>query len=188
MQSYSQIGQDIFVLKLLGPSGFFLDFGCGDGNSFPCGNNTLLLEQNGWSGLSFDIDQNSINAFDKTRKTKAVCVDLTKNLKSILQENNCPKVIDYFSFDVDEATDAVLDSFPFGEYTFKFISFEHNLYLPQYRGLKERSQEIFFKHGYKLLIDNVCFNGRPVEDWYYKFDEREFLGYNIEGKEAYKLL
>lgn len=188
MKTYSQIGQDTFALKLLGKSGFFLDFGCGDGESYPCGNNTLLLEQNGWDGLSFDIDQSSINKFNSNRTTTAICSDLSANLRETLEQSKCPKLIDYFSFDVDEATDAVFDAFPFEEYQCRFVSFEHNLYLPQYRGLKERSQDIFFKHGYKLLVDNVCFNGRPVEDWYFKFDERQFMGYNIEGIKAHELL
>jgi SAM-dependent methyltransferase len=169
--SYSQISQDIFVLNFFEKkAGYFLDLGCGNGFNHPCGNNTLLLEQNGWDGISIDIDQVAINHFNKNRKTKAICKDLTKeNLADILRENNAPKVIDYMSFDVDQASEHVLASLPLDEYVFRFVTFEHNAYLPNeyYKNLKQNALNKFFGMGYGLLINNVILeNHGAVEDWY----------------------
>lgn len=166
----SQILQDVFVLNFFDKkSGFFLDLGCGDGISYPCGNNTFLLECFGWDGLSVDFDQSLINSFNKKRITKAVCKDLTKySIGEILQENNCPKIIDYLSFDVDEATPYALRTLPLNNYKFKFITFEHNLYLNQekYKNLKQEAFNLL-KNEYEILIENVnLVNHGAVEDWY----------------------
>lgn len=170
-RSYSQISQDIFVLNFFGrKASYFLDLGCGDGNSYPCGNNTLLLEQNGWDGLSIDIDSNAVNSFNATRKTKALAFDLANSdLKKILDENQCPKVIDYLSFDVDEVSETVLAKLPLNDYVFRFVTFEHNAYIPNqyYRTLKANANKILSESGYQILIDNVILeNHGAVEDWY----------------------
>jgi hypothetical protein len=56
MKSYGQIGQDIFVMKLLNEQnyeGYFVEIG----GYLPIEiNNTMLLEENGWSGISIDIN------------------------------------------------------------------------------------------------------------------------------------
>jgi FkbM family methyltransferase len=47
--SYSQLGQDDWVLKVINkPRGYFVEFGATDGVEK---SNTLLLELNGWSGI-----------------------------------------------------------------------------------------------------------------------------------------
>lgn len=170
-KSYSQIAQDKFVLNFFeNKSGYFLDLGCGDGFSEPCGNNTLLLENCGWDGLGVDFNQSYIKNFLLNRKSKAVCADLTKTkLKEILQNNNCPMIIDFLSFDVDQATESVLNSFPSQDYKFKLIAFEHNLYLGNssiYCGLKEKAKKVFGDE-YEILIEDVKLeNHGAVEDWY----------------------
>ncbi len=191
VNSYSQIGQDLFVLELLGPNGTFLDFGCGNGKDKPCGNNTLLLEQNGWDGFSFDIDLELINEFKSFRNTRAYAIDLSQvTIGSSFLYSDLPKLIDYWSFDVDEATDAVLDNFPFDDIEFKFISFEHNQYHAGYKGLKERSLELFELKGYQLLVENVMFRGWSVEDWYVnpKYLKIPKLGSNITPEQALQKL
>ena len=125
MHTYSQISQDKFVNLMLGSAkGFFLDFGCGDGISQhnPCGNNTLLLEENGWNGLSIDLDPRLINIFKTYRKTHCKALDLLNcNINDLLVEYNCPSVIDYFSFDIDGASEYVIKKMPFDKFKFKFI-------------------------------------------------------------------
>jgi len=167
----SQISQDKFIAHFFNnQKGYFIDLGCGDGISQPCGNNTFLLESIGWDGIGVDFNQNYVNHFNSIRKTKAVCKDLTKvKLKQILDENNCPKVIDYLSFDVDDATEKAMEDFPINDYKFKFITFEHNLYLGSrsiYADLKEKGKKLF-ESEYEILIENVKLAGHgPVEDWY----------------------
>lgn len=163
----SQIGQDIFVFNLFqGKTGYFLDVGCGNGFASPCGNNTLFLEQNGWDGLSLDCDQPAINHFCSNRKSKALCKNLMQgSLNDILVENNCPQVIDYFSFDVDGATETVLKNLKLDYFKFKFITFEHDLYHrpPTLKNLAKEK----FKDEYEILIENVMLRGHgAVEDWY----------------------
>jgi SAM-dependent methyltransferase len=186
VKNYSQIGQDLFVLELLGENRTFLDFGCGNGRDKPCGNNTFLLEQKGWNGFSFDISDSMILEFQYERNTFSCATDLTIDLrKKMIAMVNQP-LIDYLSFDVDEATDSVLDNFPFDLFEFKFITFEHNQYHQGYQGLKDRSIALFQEKGYKLLVENVMFSGWSVEDWYInpKYIDIPKLGSNISSEEA----
>ena len=181
MKSFSQMSQDKFAQFLFkDQKGFFLDFGCGDGVSTnnPCGNNTLVLEQNGWDGLSIDIDPYFISIFKKYRKTNAESVDLTIcNVADLLNKYKCPSVIDYFSFDIDEATQKVIRKFPFDQYEFKFITFEHDFYAcgPD---VKEEAFDIFSKNGYSRLVNNVNLSPHgAVEDWY--IQEKYFQNTNL---------
>lgn len=172
MNSYSQMSQDKFVNFLFkSQKGYFLDFGCGDGISTnnPCGNNTLLLEESGWKGLSIDIDYRLTTIFKYYRKTDVDCVDLTIcDISELLKKYNCPKIIDYLSFDIDESTQKVIRKFPFEEFKFKFITFEHDLYANG-PDVKKEAYNIFTKHGYSRLIDNVNLSPHgAVEDWYIK--------------------
>tara|TARA_R110002167_G_scaffold350561_1_gene562789 strand:+ start:1561 stop:2157 length:597 start_codon:yes stop_codon:yes gene_type:complete len=172
MNSYSQMSQDKFANFLFkSKKGFFLDFGCGDGISTnnPCGNNTLLLEQNGWDGLSIDIDTRLTSIFKNYRNTSVESIDLTIcDITELLNKYACPKVIDYFSFDIDGATQKVIRKFPFEKFEFKFITFEHDFYAngPE---VKEEAFDLFSKHGYSRLINNVNLSPHgAVEDWYVK--------------------
>ncbi len=181
MNSYSQMSQDKIVAHLFkNKKGFFLDFGSGDGVSTnnPCGNNTLLLEQIGWNGLSIDIDPYLISIFKKYRSTSSECTDLTIcDIELLLKKHNCPDLIDYFSFDIDEASNHVIKKFPFKNFQFKFITFEHDLYAngPE---LKDLGFEIFSELGYKRLVNNVNLSPHgAVEDWY--INEKYFPDINL---------
>jgi FkbM family methyltransferase len=48
----------------------------------------------------------------------------TVTLKGLLEKHNAPKVIDYFSLDVEGAELRILEGFPFDEYTFLSMSVE----------------------------------------------------------------
>jgi len=48
----------------------------------------------------------------------------TVPLVEILEQNNVPTVIDYFSLDVEGAESYVMDDFPFDRYTFKILTVE----------------------------------------------------------------
>lgn len=180
------MSQDAFVLEFFKNSGYFLDFGCGDGRSQPCANNTLLLEENGWDGISIDFDKNYIDNFNHTRKTKAYCIDLTQvNLRETLIDLKCPKIIDYFSFDIDAATENVLQRFPFNDFKFKLITFEHDLYAGK-NNLKNMSMELFKNNNYQVLFENVCLDGcGAVEDWYINKDffDYDCIARNINHKD-----
>lgn len=187
-QSSSQIYQDIFVDFMLdGRPGTFLDVGAGNGGlvNHPVWfmSNTYSLEKyRNWNGICVDFDERYIERAKTIRSSTMICADLTKiPLKSILEENAYPKMSEYMSLDVDDATENVLDTFDFSEYRFKIITYEHNLFQSQDTSDQvhteehkrevvrtyKKSREILTSFGYKILFGNVGLRGYGfVEDWY----------------------
>lgn len=164
--SYSQFYQDIFVYNFFEKKpGFYVELGCYDGSAQHV-SNSLYLEEKGWDGIGIDIDK--INIFNSFRKGKGVYADLTKaSIQSILKENNAPKIIEYLSYDIDQALKQSIEMLDLREFKFKLIHFEHNLYSPEYNGLKKMAYDKFSSAGYIRFIDNLLGeNGVAVEDWY----------------------
>lgn len=170
--NYAQISQDIFVLNFFKKQpGFYVDLGCGDGRSYPNGNNTMLLEEHGWNGIGIDIDVAAINTFNSIRRGEGVHADLSQiKIEDVLRQLNAPAVIDYLSYDIDLATEVSFNNLSLKEYKFKFVTFEHNKYHGDiggnWSGQKQLAQERFLAAGYEILIDDVCLECGPVEDWY----------------------
>lgn len=179
---YGQFAQDWFVNIALGgkEKGFFLDIGCGT-SDWPAdqvvistmSNSYGLEEHKKWDGVAIDYDTLYFEVASKLRNT-VVCADLLKtNINSILEEKNCPKHMDYLSFDVDEAQRKVLDELDFDKYSFSVITYEHNYSLELanpdsvYAGDKDYSRDKFEKLGYKLLFGNVGLTkDEMIEDWW----------------------
>jgi hypothetical protein len=179
---YGQLSQDFFVNKLLNINeGFFLDIGAGVGGLRLCPvhtmSNTYGLEKNRqWQGIAIDYDETYIEIAKKERSCKLLCVDLMENnINDLLEQNNCPREIDYLSFDVDDAQEKVFNEFDFEKYRFRIITYEHNSFTCGKH--RQESRDRFEKLGYHVLFGNV---GRepndPVEDWYVDVDL--FLKYN----------
>lgn len=160
--SYSQIGQDKFVLSQfpVNHKGTFMDVGC----SLPKAlNNTLLLEENGWDGWSFDILDYKEEW--KTRKSKFIQADV---LEIDYTELNLPKYIDYLSLDIEgdgmrfKALHRVMSlGIEFG-----VITIEHDAYRGYDKTEKEPQRRLLLSHGYKLVNADVQHNGYIFEDWY----------------------
>ena len=95
-------------------------------------NNSYLLERKfGWRGVSFELDKSKVEFFNQHRKNKCICADATTfDYKSLFQERNYPKQIDYLSLDIDpsEATLAALKKLPLDEYRFSVITYETEVY------------------------------------------------------------
>ena len=159
--------QDEFAARLLGKSGRFLDVGCGNGGVM--GNNTLMLERLGWTGIMVDIDAEAYRWNMGNRKAKAICADVTTcDWSSVLGKKPEEMVLyDYISFDVDEATVAAVKHFPWSSVRFRLITIEHDAYR---FGDSARTliRDTMSKHGYILLAGNVCadFLYQPYEDWF----------------------
>ena len=85
-ETYSQIGQDIFVNNILNEktNGLFLDVGCCRPEHI---NNTFLFEKNyNWDGISIDIDDYS-KEWQEKRITKFICQDaLTVDYQTIISD------------------------------------------------------------------------------------------------------
>lgn len=189
----AQACQDVFVNKILNKdNGFFVDIGAGTGGlrGHPVGfySNTYFFESRGWSGIAIDVDEYYINSVKNFRKSKCICSDLLiDNINDILNDNNCPKEIDYLSLDVDDAQYKVFKDFNFEKYKFKILTLEHNIFR-SFGADKEVKQKLenehsFYKeklkaYGYKPLWSNVCLTQDPFEDWYVNeeiFNKFEYL-------------
>ena len=156
MESYSQCGQDLFVINLLNnKNGKFLDLGCYLPKKI---NNTYLLETNGWSGVSVDIINYS-NEWE-VRNTPFVNLDCFNiNFNEFLPTYFNDKIIDYLSLDMEKIGERykLLQKILETDYKFKVITIEHDSYLGNEYIVNEKlpQREILEKHGYTLLCSDV---------------------------------
>ena len=168
--SYSQCGQDLFVLNLLKlKNGTFLDLGCYLPKNI---NNTFLLEQNGWVGLSLDI-----NDYTKewgVRENKFIqCDCFTQDYNTLLSENYNTNVIDYLTLDMEVLGDRyrLLKTILNTNYEFKIITIEHDSHLGEQYVNQEKipQRELLTKMGYVLVCGDVSHKDYPndyYEDWW----------------------
>ena len=151
-KTYSQAGQDLFVMNILNyiKNGYFIDIGCNDPD---IGNNTRLLEDFDWKGISFDFYE--IRNFSQLRNCKFILGDATKHdYNFIFESNGVPKVIDYLSIDIDALSLVALKKIPLSEYECKIITIEHDWY---WYGnvLRSGQRQILSDLGYFLLCSDV---------------------------------
>lgn len=170
MISYSQAGQDIFVLNLMkGQTGKFLDLGCFLPKKI---NNTYLLELNGWDGISMDI-QNLQENWNE-RKTKFIQGDcLNIDYKTFLPSHYPEKVIDYLTLDMEQCGHrfTLLSKVMETDYRFKIITIEHDSYLGQSFVDNEKlpQRKLLQSMGYELICGDLSQMYAPsmnFEDWW----------------------
>jgi hypothetical protein len=175
---YSDAKQDQFVANILNfkKNGYCVDIGsCHSIIS----NNTYFFQGLGWTSISVEI-QSLVNESYSTRK-RGVHLNqnaLEVNYKSVFEEYNFPKSIDYLSLDVDTASLEVLKILPLADYRFKVITIEHDGYIYGDKYRKEQ-RNILNSYGYTLLCSNVYAEQpghenkeSPFEDWW--IDPSEF--------------
>ena len=189
--SYAQVMQDQFALKLIGRNGYFLDLGAGWDHS-GINSNTLLLEQYGWDGICVDADLTNFN-YRKEYAIRAKMFNVyipNTTIKEILDSCNAPKTIDYINVDIDPASMIALNNFPFDDYEFKVMTFEHDAYRLG-NEQKQEAYELLTKHGYICLCDNVNVpaeqgDGLYFEDWWInpKYFSNEFIQNNSFKNES----
>lgn len=164
----SQAGQDKFVLSIFeeGHRGFFLDLGCYDPEFL---SNTLLLEQQGWTGLAFDICDYTEKW--KIRTTPFINADVTT---CDFSQYGIPEIIDYVSIDIDTIGKNyyTLHRLINRGYKFKVITIEHNLYQGAEYNNKERipQRTLLSTEGYQLIKPDVEYGGNKFEDWWVNFN------------------
>jgi FkbM family methyltransferase len=193
-KSYSQAGQDLWVLEILKgkKNGFFLDVGAYDGIKY---SNSFLLEKEfGWSGLLIEAHPGNFGSIKKIRTSTLVTYAISDSNGNISFEKDCntgskisekgelitvpsitfedlfliydiPSTIDYMSLDIEGYEYKSLLRFPFDEYKCKLITVEHNLYMGDSSN-KEGIKHLLTNNGYTLEIENVSHQGLPFEDWY----------------------
>ena len=185
-RNWSQSMQDMFVLSMLDGkrNGVYVEIGADKPKII---NNSYLLERKfGWRGVSFELDESKVEFFNQHRKNKCICADATTfDYKSLFQQRNYPKQIDYLSLDIDpsDATLAALKKLPLDEYRFSVITYETEVYRAGIDGYydeiwQKQSAEIFESYGYELVIKNVANMGNPYEDWWVdpKVIDRAIIG------------
>jgi hypothetical protein len=87
-----------------------------------------------------DYDQKVRN--EKTRTFVKEMERFTVPLLEVVERFEVPKVIDFFSLDVEGAEAYILSAFPLQNYRIKLLAFERP---------KEESKELLKKHGYVCL-------------------------------------
>tara|TARA_R110000851_G_scaffold211674_1_gene364347 strand:+ start:138 stop:689 length:552 start_codon:yes stop_codon:yes gene_type:complete len=164
--SYSQIGQDLEVLKHTKnkKNGTFVDIGCYCPIDI---NNTYLLEKKyGWSGISIDLFgdyshegsnmQTLYESWETERpgscviKGDAVELDYAK----LFKENNLPFEIDYLTLDLEPpmVTFEALKKLPLDTYTFGIVTFEHDGWRMD-KEFIEQTRAHFKSYGYTWVKD-----------------------------------
>lgn len=189
MNKYSQVGQDDWVLSVIGNKGYFVDWGAYDGVHY---SNTLKLEEAGWDGLCIEANPKNFELLKQNRKCKLlnqaiatyrgdlrmsddesssqksttgniwVKCDLIKN---IFRFNKVPKYIDYISSDIERMDAEIWHNFPFSEYSFGVATIEHCLYEGS-DSFKKIIMEVMLKNGYIVAKENVEHEGNKFEDLY----------------------
>lgn len=172
--SYSQAGQDQFVLSCLKhkTNGVFIEIGS---NNPIQGNNSYLLETNyHWTGLMVEYD-NSFEHLYKTHRpnSKYIIRDATTiNFAPLLDIWNFPKTIDYLQIDLDVNNQSTIQTLEnvnnqlMDQYKFATVTFEHDIYTGDFFNTRTRSREIFESRGYLRVFSDVKYLGQPFEDWY----------------------
>lgn len=166
-QNYSQCFQDLFVLTALNgkTNGIFLEVGGADPFK---GNNTALLEQLGWTGISIEIDKQFTESYKQKRPTtRVINADATTlNYNKLLAAYTH---IDYLQLDIEPSrnTFEALLSIPFHSTTFGVITYEHDHYIDRTQSYRDKSRRYLQSLGYILLVENISPDKHsPFEDWY----------------------
>lgn len=169
-KNYSQAMQDMFVLTALDGKldGTYLEIGSADPTY---GNNTKLLEQLGWKGLSIDYNSYFVNQFTAHRDNPCLCLDaLNTDYKQLFKTwfGSGVNVIDYLSLDIDPAENTLecLYRLPLDTVRFSVITFEHDSYQSG-DTVRDQSRELLHRYGYQLVGKSIKFNLQDsYEDWY----------------------
>ena len=168
--SYSQAGQESFVLNTLNEknNGFYLEIGAYDSKIM---SNTYLLETKyGWSGIALEIDPDRSEEYSSNRSNICLTADATTfDYLDYFIQNNVPDRIDYLQIDIEPAQQSLqaLKSMPLDKYRFSVVTFEHDLYVdPENILVKQEAIEILTKFNYELVQENVMHEGNIFEDWW----------------------
>lgn len=157
---YSQVGQDIFALQVAEHKSY-IEIGAADPSKL---SNTLLLEKNGWTGFSIELNNKFEKDWVSQRDNKCYYQDAVKF------EYTDIKRYGYLSCDINppELTLAALKNVIDQNIVFDCITFEHDEYWREERGFVKTiddATDFLLSKGYKIAVDNV-FAMRKRKSWY----------------------
>jgi len=170
--NYSQLHQDMFTLAALNgkTNGTYLEIGAHEPIFI---SNTYLLETSfSWRGISIELNQDMVTRHKTMRSNPCLLGDATTaNYNEILDQAAMPAVIDYLSIDIDPPQNSLiaLKAIPHDRYQFRVITFEHDY---SAGGFAERNESrvLLQSLGYKLIVSDVSWGNRIVEDWWFHPD------------------
>ena len=153
-------------------SGTYLEIGAGDPFY---GNNTALLREFNWKGVSIDYSQAEgaefIKKWKKERPTNIILdEDATKlDYSKIVEKHIKTRYIDYLQIDVDPANNSykVLENIPFDTLKFGVITYEHDYYCDETKSYRDKARKLLRNAGYILVAGNISPDkDSPYEDWW----------------------
>ena len=165
-KNYSRHFQDMFVLSVLDgkDNGTFVEIGSGHPTLF---NNTKLLEEFGWKGISVDNSERMCHLFSRERSTAIILADAnTIDYNALFKQNCIEDHTDFLRINAEQASLNALKNIPFSKYQFSVIQFQHNAcwWGPSFR---EESRNILKKIGYVLFVPDVAVDEKNnYEDWW----------------------
>ena len=174
MNSNSQAGQDIFVLKTLKEkqNGTFVEIGsCHPINI----NNSYILESKyNWRGIMVEYDGKYLESYKQHRPNSYHIIQdaTTINYTQAFQDANMPSNIDYLQIDLEVSNSSTLkvlqkiDSEIMDNHTFATVTFEHDIYAGDYFNTRGSSRDIFERRGYVRVFSDVSNDNNAFEDWY----------------------
>jgi hypothetical protein len=169
-KNYSQLHQDLFVCSMLDGKthGTYLEIGAW--LPVNCSNTYLLENTFNWKGVSVEIVDEFVEQFRNERKNPIICGDARLlDYDTIISKNNLGNNIDYLSCDIDPPlnTLSALLKINHDKVRFKVITFEHDLYTgTDGQQVREDSRKILSNLGYEMVINDIGWDGRSVEDWW----------------------
>ena len=174
MNTNSQAGQDIFVLKTLKEkqNGTFVEIGSCDPIII---NNTYLLENEyKWRGIMIEYDDKYLSSYKEHRPNSYHLIKdaTTINYNKLFQDANMPLNIDYLQIDLEVSNRSTLtvleklNSEVMCTYKFATVTFEHDIYCGNHYNTRTLSREIFENRGYVRVFSDVSNGGNAFEDWY----------------------
>lgn len=139
-----------------------------------CDNNAVFRE----GGLSLDFSESNllsgitshIDCHHNAKEGNIIKVN-TITLQDLLENNNAPKIIDYFSLDTEGTELEILKSVDFSKYKFLYINLEHNYIQPRRSEIKELLlNNGYFYKGENKWDDDYIHESMILGDFYHAED------------------
>ena len=173
----SQAGQDKYVLNVLKgkTNGYFVEVG--SYNPIYINNSFILEKAYDWKGVMVEYENKWLADYQEHRPNSIHIInDATKvDFAEVFEVNDFPQDIDYLQIDIEAANGTTLQVLKnleqqvMGDHRFAVVTFEHDIYQSgAYPHTRTESREIFKRHGYELVFQDVNDNNPDVifEDWY----------------------
>lgn len=192
--SYSQLGQDLWVLSVLDNKrdGTFVDIGCA--TPFFLSNTAWLETKYGWRGVGVDIspfsgsyyypsryedtnhaypkeiiEDSRLRTWDTRTNTKVYESDARVfDYEECFKSNNLPSVIDFLSIDLDppQTTFEVFQMLPHDKYKFRTIAFEHDSYrIANPQWWEQHTREVITSYGYRWVKTESQDDYYVLDNW-----------------------